>query len=164
MMQFYDLDAGGSLSYNEFMKFILPCDNTDLRAECCQRKTNHGTKASVAGKRLHESVEKSLTEFFEREIDAHIKIEMLKRVLSHQPDWSTKAAFKIIDSQEQGYISHPQIYSFMNALGCDATDEELVAIVRRIDSSGDGSLQYFEFQVLCSPVIVKNIDIQEVED
>jgi Ca2+-binding EF-hand superfamily protein len=31
MMQFYDLDAGGSLSYDEFMKFILPCDNIELR-------------------------------------------------------------------------------------------------------------------------------------
>ena len=30
-MQFYDLDGGGSLSYNEFPKFILPCDNEELR-------------------------------------------------------------------------------------------------------------------------------------
>ena len=26
MFQFYDVDSGGSLSYDEFMKFILPCD------------------------------------------------------------------------------------------------------------------------------------------
>lgn len=35
MMQYYDLDGGGSLSYDEFLKFILPCDDTDLRAEAC---------------------------------------------------------------------------------------------------------------------------------
>ena len=31
LMQFYDLDGGGSLSYNEFLKFILPCDDEELR-------------------------------------------------------------------------------------------------------------------------------------
>ena len=35
MMQFYDLDGGGSISYNEFMKFILPCDNGQLREDAC---------------------------------------------------------------------------------------------------------------------------------
>ena len=34
-MQFYDLDGGGSLSYNEFMKFILPCDDEEIRADAC---------------------------------------------------------------------------------------------------------------------------------
>ena len=44
MMQFYDLDTGGTLSYNEFLKFILPCDNTEIRAEACQRKTAIGKR------------------------------------------------------------------------------------------------------------------------
>jgi len=35
MMNFYDLDHGGSLGYNEFMKFCLPCDNPEVRAEAC---------------------------------------------------------------------------------------------------------------------------------
>jgi Ca2+-binding EF-hand superfamily protein len=47
----------------------------------------------------------------------------------------------------------------MNALGCDSTDEELIAIVRRIDSSGNGTLEYFEFKVLCEPIILKMADI-----
>lgn len=63
---------------------------------------------------------------------------MLKRSLQFCPDWNTKAAFNIIDSQRQGYVSHPQIYSFCNANGFDASDEELIAIIRRIDSSGNG--------------------------
>ena len=27
LVQFYDLDNSGSIEYNEFMKFVLPCDN-----------------------------------------------------------------------------------------------------------------------------------------
>ena len=38
-MQFYDLDGSGNLSYNEFLKFILPCDDAQLREDACQRKT-----------------------------------------------------------------------------------------------------------------------------
>jgi len=35
MMMYYDVDGGGSLTYEEFMKLVLPCDNDDLRAEAC---------------------------------------------------------------------------------------------------------------------------------
>jgi len=35
MMQFYDLDGSGNLSYNEFLKFILPCDDAQLREDAC---------------------------------------------------------------------------------------------------------------------------------
>jgi len=96
MMQFYDLDQGGCLSYNEFMKFILPCDDSDIRADACQRKTY---KADIVnGKKLHPSVEKTMAEYFEREINCHIKIEMLKRVIQACSDWNAKAAFNLIDS------------------------------------------------------------------
>lgn len=141
------------------MKFILPCDNLDIRAEACQRKTVIGTRDVQKGKKLHPTVESGLTEFLERELQIHIKMEMLKRVLINQPDWNTRAAFNVIDSQKQNYISHPQIYSFMNSLGNDATDEELIAIVRRIDSSGNGTLEYHEFKLVCEPIILKNIDV-----
>ena len=105
MMQFYDLDAGGSLSYEEFLKFILPCDKPDLREEACLRKTYKPN--FKAGEKLHPSVEKAMHEYFEREITCHVKIEMLKKALRLCPDWDCRAAFNMIDSQGQGYISHP---------------------------------------------------------
>ena len=105
-----------------------------------------------------------MADYFEREMNIHIKMEMLKRAVDMCPDWNTKAAFNLIDSQRQGYISHPQIYSFLNANGHDASDKELVAIVRRIDSSGNGTVDYGEFCTLCEPIILKNLDITEIED
>jgi hypothetical protein len=76
MIQFYDIDNSGSVTYEEFLKFILPCSNPQLREEVCQRKTFKVD--AVNGGRLHESVEAALCEFFEREISFHIKNEMLK--------------------------------------------------------------------------------------
>lgn len=96
MMQFYDLDASGMLSYSEFMKFILPCDKPELREEACLRKTY---KADLkAGQQLHQSVETAIYEFFDRELTLHTKIEMMKHALRKCPDWDAKAAFNIIDS------------------------------------------------------------------
>lgn len=162
LMQFYDLDAGGSLSYEEFMKFILPCDNMELREEACQRKTY---KVNLkAGQKLHSTVEKALTAYLEQELNCHVKMELLKKALHSNPDFCCKAAFNILDSQKQGYLSHPQLYSFIKSQGIEASNEELIAIVRRIDSSGDGMLQFHEFKTLCEPIILKTSDILEVQD
>ena len=76
MLQFYDLDAGGTLGYNEFMKFILPCDDKQLREDACQRKTYEVDIKN--GKKLYPEVEKLMADYLEREINCHIKIEMLK--------------------------------------------------------------------------------------
>lgn len=76
MMQFYDLDNSGSIAYPEFMKFVLPCDDAQLREDVCQRKTFEVDVKN--GKKLHPSVEQGMADFFERELNVHIKIEMLK--------------------------------------------------------------------------------------
>jgi len=52
----------------------------------------------------------------------------------------------------------------LNADGIEATDEELIAIIRRIDSSGNGTLDYEELRTVFEPIIINMNDIQEVED
>lgn len=52
----------------------------------------------------------------------------------------------------------------MNFHGHDASNEELIAIVRRIDGSGNGTIEVGEFKLLCDPIILKMKDIVEVED
>lgn len=111
MMQFYDLDNSGSLGYNEFMKFVLPCDDSKLREDVCQRKTFEVDVKS--GKKLHPSVEAGLADFFERELNVHIKMEMLKHQLHKCADWNTRAAFNLLDSQRQGSITHFNLYGFL---------------------------------------------------
>jgi hypothetical protein len=76
LMQFYDLDGNNSLSYTEFLKFILPCDKEELREQVCQRKTYEVD--AKAGKRLHPTVEGAMANYFEAEINCHLKLEMLK--------------------------------------------------------------------------------------
>ena len=80
MMQFYDLDNSGSIAYPEFMKFVLPCDDAQLREDVCQRKTFEVDVKS--GKRLHPTVEQGLADFFERELKYPLPIEDLIEIIN----------------------------------------------------------------------------------
>ena len=78
------------------MKFMLPCDNQQLREAVCLRKTYKLDFEN--GERLHESVEKALAEFFEKEININIKVEMMKAAIIKSSDWNCNSAFKLLDS------------------------------------------------------------------
>ena len=160
--RFYDLDAGGSIGYSEFMKFVLPCNNPQLREDVCQRKTFEVDARS--GQKLHESVERALADFFEREINFHIKNEMLKVQLAKLPDWNVKAAYNLLDSQKQGFVSHFNLYGFLNQNKFDASDDELIGIIRRIEGQGDSKVQFHELREALAPINVKIADIQFPED
>jgi Ca2+-binding EF-hand superfamily protein len=73
-------------------------------------------------------------------------------------------AFKLIDSQKTGEITHFNLYGFVNLHGFDASDEELIAIIRRIEGRGNGTVDYDEFVSALDPIIVRMHDIHEVED
>ena len=49
-------------------------------------------------------------------------------------------------------------------MGFDATDEELVAIIRRIEGRGNGKVDFDEFAQSIDMIFVKMHDIQLVED
>lgn len=105
-----------------------------------------------------------MADYFEREINFHIKLEMLKSSLLKSPDWNMKAAFNLIDSQRQGEISHFNLYGFLNQHDYDPSDEELIAMVRRIEGSGNGKLDFNEFTMGITPINIKMVDVQFVED
>ena len=97
------------------------------------------------GGRLHPTVEEGLADYFEAEINCHLKLEMLKQTLHRCPGWNTLSAFNMVDSQKTGDITHFNLYGFVNLHGFDATDEELIAIIRRIEGRGNGTVDYDEF-------------------
>ena len=69
-----------------------------------------------------------------------------------------------MDSQRQGSLSHFNIYGFCNQQGWDATDEELIAIIRRIEGQGNGKVSFDEFDACVTPITLKFHDLKFVED
>ena len=54
MVQYYDIDKNGYITFNEFLMMVLTTENFELREDACQRATYKPQK----GQFLHPSVEK----------------------------------------------------------------------------------------------------------
>ena len=100
-----------------------------------------------------------MADYFEREISCHMKMEILKRNLHKCKDWNTRAAFNVLDSQKQGFINFFSLYGFLSHNGFDATDFELIAIIRRIEGGGNQKIDFDEFVQAIEPIYVKMHDI-----
>lgn len=64
------------MSYAEFLQFILPCDNTLLRAFASQKQSL--TYIRKVGDLLPDTIEKELTTLLVMELDLHRQTEPLK--------------------------------------------------------------------------------------
>jgi len=60
-------------------------------------------------------------------------------------DYSTYAAFKSIDRLSEANVNIHNLGQFLKNNGYYATERELLAIIRRIDTDGDAKLSYSEF-------------------
>jgi Ca2+-binding EF-hand superfamily protein len=60
-------------------------------------------------------------------------------------DWSNRAAFETVDSLRDLALNNRNIQSFLRVNGFYATDNELVAIIRRLDVDADQKITYEEF-------------------
>ena len=70
---------------------------------------------------------------------------MLKRELELRYDYTPLAAFRSIDRHNLGRVDAQSLSQFLKRCGHQATDMELLAMVRRIDTDGDACLIFEEF-------------------
>ena len=65
-------------------------------------------------------------------------------------DYSTYAAFRTIDRHNDGFVDTYNLGIFLKNNGHYASEKELLAIIRRIDTDGDAKLSYSEFSEFLS--------------
>lgn len=70
---------------------------------------------------------------------------MLRSELGVRFDYSNYAAFRAIDKYNDGYVDSFSLKRFLESNGHYASERELLAIIRRIDTDGDAKLSYEEF-------------------
>ena len=56
------------------------------------------------------------------------------------------------------------MYGFLSHSGFDATDGELISIIRRIEGGGNQKVDFDEFCSALEPIYVKMHDVMHVED
>ena len=112
-----------------------------MRATATQRPTY----ACAAYDYLDRDTESSLSQLIMREINFNRKLNILRDRLAVLSDFTPLSAFKAIDDYNDGHLDHFNLKRFLRKNGHLATDEELIAIVRRIDTNADSKLSYNEF-------------------
>jgi hypothetical protein len=69
----------------------------------------------------------------------------LKRDLVVRFDYTPLAAFRSIDRYATGRIDSLSLGTFLRAQNHQASEHELIAIIRRLDTDGDACLSFHEF-------------------
>lgn len=141
LIKYFDIDRDSGLNYTEFMQMVLPCDNLHLRSDASQREprglSNEG--------RLTEQLERLLTDFLEKEIALHLRLENMKAQITTRFDWNPSDVFNAVDITHDGFLNHRNIQLYLKSQSLYASDEEIIAMVRRLDADADQKINFNEF-------------------
>lgn len=141
VVKFFDSDEDGRLNYPDFMQMVLPCDNVTLRSQATQRPN----LVLNPGDFLTLDVERDLTALLVGEIELHRGAEKLKQQLEAQLDFSCEAIYQEVDDWRYGYVDVRNLHRFFKNNRSKATEEDCVAIIRRLDLNADSKLSKEEF-------------------
>lgn len=126
---------------------MLPCEDNYLRNRVLDRPSRHVGRYDM----LPRDIEQAIASVFEKEIDLQRRLESLKRELEMQYDYSPYAAFRSVDRYNSGRVDQVNMGSFLRQNGHYASEMELIAVVRRIDTDGDAILLYSEWADFLRP-------------
>lgn len=72
-------------------------------------------------------------------------MEQEKKTLERQVDFSTVAAFTVIDQQRHGYLDFEAVRKFLAKFKKEVKKSDVNAIIRRMDLDADGKITFREF-------------------
>ena len=144
----YSGQEGEFVSYTEFLKSVLPMDNPTMRTLTTQRP-NYEVRDDEY---LVYDVEYALSKVIDREIALYMGVDHKKFALANRFDYSHTDAFRLIDKLDTGRIDYDNLKGFFRGLSVFPYDEELIAVLRRLDKDDDGILKLEEFVEGLDPI------------
>jgi Ca2+-binding EF-hand superfamily protein len=79
------------------------------------------------------------------EIELFRRCEDLRIDLARRHDFSTYACFRAVDDRSEGDVNPDNIRSFIKNNGYYPSEDEVIAVVRRLDVDADCKINYAEF-------------------
>lgn len=73
------------------------------------------------------------------------KQEQVKQELSSRYDFDIERLFREIDDWNYKYVDHKNLKRYLNKMGVAASDQNVIAIIRRFDLDADAKLNIKEF-------------------
>ena len=141
LFSLFDSNGDGRMTYSDFLKAVLPVTNPSLRQRASQRESYYVGKNET----LPYDVEWSLARVFEKELIAYRKIEVLKEDLLSRRDFDIRDAFRTIDYDRLGFLDHESLYKFFQRNRIGVSDDDILALLRRIDKDQDNRVSIAEF-------------------
>ena len=117
---------------------LLPCEDNCLRQITLDR---HAMRCGRFDN-LPYDIEHAMLAVLEHELILQRNIERLKYELETRCDYSPQKAFHSVDRCNTGFISVSNLGTFLRAHGTYSLEQELIQIIRRLDTNGDNRLSF----------------------
>ncbi len=95
--------------------------------------------------RLPLDIEIGIANIIESEVNLSRSLEILRRDLVKNHDYSILSAFRSIDRYNIGRIDSINLGTFLRACEHNPSEIEIIAIIRRVDTDGDACINFNEF-------------------
>lgn len=132
----YDSDTDRRLILGDFQQLVLPSTSLTLRDIALNRPSSI---------RLPLDVEYLLVRLLEKETSLQRRLETLRKELEQSPDFNVFKAFETLDFPTTSYVTREKIAEFLRRNLVSAFQDDIDAILRRLDIDGDERLSYSEF-------------------
>ena len=100
LVNFYDAERNGFLSYQDFLQMVLPCEDMNLRLETCNRPFIRISRHET----LSPDDELNLVNVLVQELHVFKELEKMTYDLERRPDYSPLAVFKCVDRNSYGRL------------------------------------------------------------
>ena len=95
--------------------------------------------------------EEILVAAFQEQIRDERELEELKLKLASQHDFNLMTAFQILDRENRGFLTGPDLLNSLENLGENPSKDSVYLFLRRYDMDSDGRLLYSDFCDVFSP-------------
>ena len=152
LLRTWDSSGDGSVSYGDFIEAVLPVNDRALKAVVTGRVYDKS-------KSVDFEVEHLLSRLIDRELATIKKVQSLSTQLN-SGQFNIYDAFHEINAQ--GIVNAIDIRRFLRRVTLAFSEEDISALMRRIDKNRDGKVSYMEFSaaVLPSRSLFVNSSIQ----
>ena len=144
IINYFDSNNGARFYFEDFLLILLPCQDRELRNVIKRAKYDMG-EINPNEKILYQDCEILLASLFKREIDLIRMKNQILEDLDSISQCSPLDLFNLVDTTGKTYLDHLNLKEFVLSNGHYTTDDELIAIIRRIDTDGDSKINYSDF-------------------
>jgi Ca2+-binding EF-hand superfamily protein len=128
----YDSNLDGVLSVSEFYQLVLPSTNSDLSRRAMARRGSFSLNAEIR-----------LVNLLRAEIEYQRRMERMRQSLQNRKDFSAIGGFRLLDTTRKGFVDRCDIAKFLEKYR-KVTEDEVDAVLRRMDNDGDGLISQRE--------------------